>query len=265
MKRPVLITLIIIFSALFITSGYFLFTYQKESVDNAQLYEDLSQIVEEIRQTMPTDGPTDPTVGAIIDHPQTEPTILPEYAPIYELNPDLVGWIEIEGTKINYPVLQSPDRRNFYIDHNFEGGYSKHGAIYAQETCNVFTPSDNVVLYGHRMNDGSMFADLLKYKSKDYYESHKYIRFDTLYARQTYEVIAVFQIKSVHNNTFQYHQFVDFQYESQFNTFMNRVDLLKLYNPGTTAYFGDQLLTLSTCEKNYSNGRFVVIAKKIEL
>jgi len=270
MKRWLLYALIGLFAITFCVSGYFLLTYRQESVKNEQLYEDLSQIVAEIRATIPTagtvadDGPAEPTAGTDVPTEPTEPTILPEYLPIYELNQDLVGWIQIEGTKINYPVLQSRDYKNYYIAHNFEGEASKHGAIYAQETCDVFTPSDNVVLYGHRMNDGSMFADLLKYKDKSYYESHKYIRFDTLYERNTYEVIAVFQIKSVQNNTFQYHQFVDFEYESQFNTFMTRVDLLKLYNPGTTAYFGDQLLTLSTCEKNYSNGRFVVIAKKID-
>lgn len=263
MKRWLFITLFILFAAIFCVSGYFLLSYRQESTENAKLYEDLSQIVEEIRQTLPDEEAEAPTVPDDPEHP-TEPTILPEYAPIYALNDDLVGWITIEGTNINYPVLQTPEQKNYYIDHNFEGSPSKYGAIYAQENCDVFAPSDNVVLYGHRMNDGSMFADLLKYKDKSFCESHKYIQFDTLYSRQTYEIIAVFQIKSVESNTFQYHRFVDFEYESQFNTFMNRVDLLKLYDPGTTAYYGDELLTLSTCEKSYSNGRLVVLAKKVD-
>ncbi len=264
MKRWLLYTLIGIFSILFCVSGYFLLSYQQESTENEQLYEDLSQIVEQVRQTIPeeTEPETDTAEPDAPTEP-TEPVILPEYAPIYALNNHLVGWIQIEGTEINYPVLQTPAQPNFYINHNFEGKNSKYGAIYAQETCDVFTPSDNVVLYGHRMNDGSMFADLLKYKDKSFYEEHKYIHFDTLYERQTYEIFAVFQIKSVENNTFQYHQFVDFEYESQFNTFMSRVDVLEKYDTGTTAWFGDELLTLSTCEKSYSNGRFVVMAKKI--
>ncbi len=267
MKRWLLYLLIAVFAIIFCVSGYCLLSYQQESTKNAQLYDDLAQKVEQLRQTLPveetveTDVPDDPSTDEPVS---TEPTILPEYAPIYELNNDLVGWIQIEGTTINYPVLQTPEQKDYYIDHNFEGKYSKYGAIYAQETCDVFAPSDNVVLYGHRMNDGSMFADLLKYKDKSFYENHKYITFDTLYSRQTYEIIAVFQIKSVQSNTFQYHQFVDFEYESQFNTFMTRVDVLEKYDTGTTAYFGDQLLTLSTCEKSYANGRFVVLAKKIE-
>ena len=262
MKRPVLIILIIIFAALFVVSGYFLFTYQQESAENEQLYSDLSQMVEEIRQTIPQESQPEES-NEVTETLPTEPEILPEYAPIYALNEELVGWIKIEGTKINYPVLQSPNQKNYYINHNFQKETSKYGAIYVQETCDVFAPSDNVVIYGHRMNDGSMFADLLKYKNKSFYESHKYITFDTIYQRQTYEIVAVFQIKSVENNTFQYHQFVNLPYESQFNTFMSRADVLKLYSTDSTAEFGDQLLTLSTCEKSYANGRFVVIAKKI--
>ena len=266
MKRWLLYTLIGIFATAFCVSGYFLLSYQHQSAENAQLYEDLSSIVENIRATAPTE--TDSTVKTDTpDDPVTDepvrPTILPEYAPIYALNNHMVGWIQIEDTKINYPVLQTPNQKDYYINHSFEGKSSKYGAIYAQETCDVFAPSDNVVLYGHRMNDGSMFADLLKYKDKGFYESHKYIHFDTLYTRQTYEIIAVFQIKSINSNTFRYHQFVDFEYESQFNTFMTRVDVLELYDTGTTADFGDQLLTLSTCEKSYANGRFVVLAKKL--
>lgn len=265
MKRWLLYTLIAVFAVAFCVSVYMLLSYQKQSNDNAQLYGELSELVEQVRQTIPTETAETAVPEGTAPTEPTEPTVLPEYAPIYALNDHLVGWITIEGTRINYPVLQTPEQKNFYIDHNFEGKPSKYGAIYAQETCDVFAPSDNVVLYGHRMNDGSMFADLLKYKDKTFYESHKYIQFDTLYSRQTYEIVAVFQIKSVNSNMFQYHQFVDFEYESQFNTFMNRVDLLKLYDPGTTAYFGDELLTLSTCEKAYSNGRFVVLAKKIEV
>lgn len=265
MKRWLFITLIVIFAAMFCVSGYFLLTYQQESVENEQLYEDLSLIVEQIRQTIPVE-PDEPTQSDETGAPTepTEPVILPEYAPIYARNGHMVGWIRIEDTKIDYPVLQTPDQKNYYINHNFEGTYSKYGAIYAQETCDVDEPSDNVVIYGHRMNDGSMFADLLKYKDKSFYESHKYIYFDTLYKRQTYEIVAVFQIKSVNSSDFQYHHFVDFEYESQFETFMGKVTALERYDTGVDAAFGDQLLTLSTCEKSYSNGRFVVVAKRID-
>ena len=267
MRKWILRILIAIFAAAFVISGYMLLNYQLESSENEDLYEDLAAIVDEVRATIPTEPETTaPAQSNVTTEPTaaTEPVILPEYQAVYAMNSDLVGWIRIDGTKINYPVLQTPDTPNYYIDHNFEKESSRHGAIYVQEQCQVDAPSDNIVIFGHRMNDGSMFADLLKYKDKAYFESHKYVQFDTLYQRQTYEIIAVFQIKSVDNNTFTYHKLIDFQNETQFNTYMTRIDLLSLYDTGATAWYGDRLITLSTCEKNYSNGRLVVVAKQIE-
>ena len=272
MKKWLFISLMLLFTATFCVSLYFILTNSKESRENEVLYEELADMVAEIRATIPPaesvdpDDPNPPTrsyVEAEDEQSGTEVRLLPEYEPIYRLNNDLVGWIRIENTNINYPVLQSPEAPNYYIDHNFYGEASKYGAIYAGEHCDVSLPSDNIIIYGHRMNDGSMFADLLKYKNKDFYDTHKYIYFDTLTERQKYEIVAVFQIKSVRNNNFQYHKFVKFDAESQFDTFMSRVDLLELYDTGTTASFGDELITLSTCQKGNSGGRFVVIAKKI--
>ena len=271
MKRWLLISAIVILAAVFAVSLYFVLTYQAESRENEQIYVELSDMVEDIRATLPPEQPHDPTDPApqynyaeVEDEETAEPVkLLPEYVPIFKLNNDTVGWISIADTKINYPVVQTVDTPNYYINHNFYKESSKYGAIYAAEHCDV-EESDNVVIYGHRMNDGSMFADLLKYKDKTFYESHKYIRFDTLHSRQTYEIIAVFQIESVNSNNFDYHHFTRFQAESQFNTFMSRIDLLELYDTGVEANYGDRLITLSTCEKNYKNGRLVVVAKQIE-
>ena len=106
--------------------------------------------------------PTDPPVP-------TEPTILPELQPFYEQNPELVGWIRIEGTDIHYPVVQSPERPNYYLDHTFEGRSSERGAIYVREACDVFAPSDNITIYGHHMKAGNkygtMFRDLDGYRT----------------------------------------------------------------------------------------------------
>lgn len=273
MKKWMLITLIVIFSLVFLISLWWLIGYFSDSGENTVLYEDLSQMVEQARQTIPTESsrsPDAPTVETqdpyvYITDPETGDSvaILPEYAPIYQLNNDLVGWISIEDTTINYPVLQTPDTPNYYLNHNFEKKSSNYGAIYVQEACDVFAPSDNVVLYGHRMNDGSMFAGLLKYKDKAYLEAHPTIRFDTLRQRHTYQIISVFLISSVANTPFQYHLFTEFEYESQFETFMSKCKSYQIYDTGVTAEYGDQLITLSTCEKSIVNGRLVVVAKRI--
>lgn len=268
-----LITLIVIFSVIFLISLWWVIGYFSDSGENTVLYEDLSQLVEQVRQTIPTEPSLDPDAPTVetkdpfvhITDPETGDSvaILPEYAAIYEKNNDLVGWITIEGTAIDYPVLQTPDSPNYYLKHNFEKKSSSYGAIYASEACDVFAPSDNVVLFGHRMNDGSMFAGLLKYKDKAYLEEHPTIRFDTLRERHTYQIISVFKIPSVSNNKFLYHQFTEFDHESRFNTFLSLCEDYQLYDTGVTAEYGDQLITLSTCERSQRNGRIVVVAKRI--
>lgn len=102
---------------------------------------------------------------------ETPVTAYEKYAAVYEQNPDFAGWITIPGTNIDYPVMQSIDNPNFYLKHAFDGSYSSYGVPYAQENCDLKL-SDNIILYGHHMNDGSMFADLCKYESEDFYREH---------------------------------------------------------------------------------------------
>ena len=179
------------------------------------------------------------------------------------MNNDLVGWITIPDTKINYPVVQSPDNPDYYLKHTFEGLSSDWGCIYAREQCDVYAPSDNVVLYGHHMKDGSMFAQLDKYKKQSFWEDHQYFTFDTLYERHTYQVIAVFKTSGTAGVGFAYHLFNDAASEEEFNEFMATVHSLQFYDTGLTAEYGDKLLTLSTCEYTQDNGRFVVVAKRV--
>ena len=105
----------------------------------------------------------------------------------------MVGWIKVEDTKIYYPVMQSIDEPNFYLKHGFDKDYTDYGCPYIQENCDVEKPSDNLVIYGHNMKDGSMFSGLMKFRDKDFWEKHKTISFDTLTDHYEYEVVAVFK------------------------------------------------------------------------
>lgn len=96
----------------------------------------------------------------------------------------------VEGTTIDYPVMQTPDDFNFYLRRNFDKEYSNLGTPYIQENCDLKT-SDNLILYGHHMLDGGMFSDLDLYKKKSFWEKHKTIRFDTLDEIAEYEILAV--------------------------------------------------------------------------
>lgn len=214
--------------------------------------------------------PTEPTDGTQSTEPTepTEPSILPELQVFYDKNQELVGWITVPDTKISYPVLQSPTRPDYYLDHTFEGKKSAWGAIYIREACDVFKPSDNITLYGHHMKDGSMFAGLDGYKRKAFWESHQYIYFDTLYERHVYQVICAFKTSATYGTGYAYHLFDDAIDEADFNQFINAVKSLAYYETGITAQYGDKLITLSTCEytiveNGEAVGRHVVIAKRI--
>ena len=127
----------------------------------------------------------------------------------------------------------------------------------------MFTPSDNLTIYGHRMRDRSMFAQLDLYMDKSFWEENPYIYFDTLKEMHTYKIIAVFTTSGTAGQGFAYHQFVDAKTEEDFDSFVNSVKRLSLYDTGLTAQYGDKLISLSTCEYSINNGRLVVVAKRV--
>ena len=202
--------------------------------------------------------PTDPTVPPNIDD-----TVLFEYQPLYEINRDMVGWIEIEGTAINYPVVQTPDDPNFYLRRNFYKENATCGTIYVREACDVNLPSDNVTVYGHNMRNGTMFADLHKYKKKSFWEDHRYVNFDTLHEYRTYEIFAIFLTTADLTKGFTYHIYDTFATEKSFNEFVTTCKNISLYDTGITPTFGEKLLTLSTCDKSISDGRLVVVCRLV--
>lgn len=279
MKRWLRIVLIVMFSLCFIVSGISLVRYYWNAYQNKQQYGQLQQIMEQARPTAPqapqqealpeqttaseeTTEPASELVSLIDPKTGLAVQVLPEYAPVYELNSDLVGWIAIADTNINYPVVQSPDRTDYYLYRDFYRQDSTHGCIYVREACDVLTPSDNVVIYGHRMKDGSMFNNLLYYEKQSYYKAHRYIQFDNLQERHVYEIMAVFKTVATASG-FDYHLFVNAFDEADFDEFVAQCKAMSLYDTGVSAAYGDKLITLSTCEYSQDNGRMVLVAKRI--
>lgn len=131
------------------------------------------------------------------------------------------------------------------------------------EDCNVWTPSDNVILYGHNMKDGSMFATLLKYRKQSYWEEHRYIHFNTLLERHTYEIVATFKTTATIGQGFDYQMFANADTEEEFDDYIATAKSLAFYDTGVTAEYGDKLITLSTCDASLTNGRLVVVAKRV--
>ena len=199
---------------------------------------------------------TDPVTGLPMK-------ILREYANVYQLNPDMAGWINIPNTTLNYPVVQTPDESDYYLHRDFYDNDSRHGTIFAQASADLQIPSDIVTLYGHNMNDGSMFASLHKYTSKEHYDQNPYIYFDTLYEHRTYQILSVFEI-DITKSDFDYHNYVDTNAFS-FQNYIDNCKNLALYDTGVSAKYGDKLLALSTCDEDYASDdvRFVIVAKLV--
>lgn len=186
-----------------------------------------------------------------------------KYAELYAQNGDFMGWLRIDGTGINYPVMQSKDDPDFYLKHNFSKEYSRFGIPYMQENCGL--SSDNIIIYGHNIKSKSMFNELTKYKNRDFYTAHKYITFDTLNEQRTYEVIAAFKTVAYSDSGFKYYDFVNANTVEEFDDYVAKCKALSFYDTGVTAEYGDKLLTLSTCEYSQKNGRLAVVAKLIEV
>ncbi len=193
------------------------------------------------------------------------PEILDEYKNLYIKNRSIIGWLKIDDTNINYPVMQSKNSE-YYLTHNFNQEYDRNGSIFMDPACDVLKPSTNLILYGHHMRSGNMFGDLDKYESREYMEEHATIEFDTLYEKGTWKVMYVFRDKLRQDTeiTFKYYQFIEANSAEEFASNMNAMAQMSFYDTGVKASYGDQLLTLSTCDSREEDGRFVVVAKRVE-
>lgn len=240
-----------------ISFGY-LGAYYQVSAKSAREFEELSALKE-----AGASGTKEVKIHLTDDTVET-PDILPEYELIHQKNQRLIGWVKIDDTIVDYPVMQTVNNE-YYLDHNFNQEEDRNGCIFMDYQCDVVKGCDNIILYGHHMKSGKMFGTLNKYSSESYYEKHPVIQFDTIYEKGTYQVMYVFRSKvySEEDVTFKYYQFINAASEKEFNSAMNEMAALSLYDTGVTASYGDKLLTLSTCDYQEKEGRFVVVAKKI--
>lgn len=197
-----------------------------------------------------------------IDKTQNE--LIEKVKALQNENEDIKAWIKINDTNINYPVVQANDN-DYYLYRNYKKEKSNYGSIFIDCNSNIENQNSNIIMYGHNMKDGSMFKDLLKYTDEEYYKNHKYIEFATSTNSNTYEIIAVFKSRIFYkneNNVFRYYQCTDLNNEENYNYYIDNCKKLSFYNTGVDAKYGEQIITLITCEYSSENGRMVVVAKK---
>lgn len=199
-----------------------------------------------------------------LDKEQEAPDILDDYITLYNNNKSFIGWIKIDDTLIDYPVMYSVNE-DYYLDHNFDQKKDNNGSIFMDKECSIWPRSQNIILYGHNMKSGKMFGDLKKFKQESFFKDHQYIYFDSLYEKGQYIVMYVFgdNIYDESEVTFKYYQFINPNSEAEWNSAMNYMAEKSLYDTGVTADYGSELLTLSTCDYEKNAERFVIVAKKI--
>ena len=266
MKKILFTAVVLVLVVTFAISAFMVGNYLIEGKQQEERYDELAEIANSQRETTQATEPAETvqaTEATAETTEATEPGMIPSYQEIYELNDHTVGWIKMEGTQMDYPVMQTPEEPNYYLYRNFDKRDSARGSIYAREVCDVNEPSDNITIYGHNMADGSMFACLNAYVNKSAWENNSLIFFDTLNEYHTYKIFAVFKTSANVGQGFSYHQFVDAENEEEFNAFVSKCKDLAFYDTGITPVYGDKLICLSTCEYTLDNGRLVVAAVRI--
>lgn len=235
-----IITILLI--SLVLISSYLIFKEKKQNEKQENTFEDLIEIVEENIEN------------------QEERKI--DINKLYEENKDIVGWLKIDNTTINYPIMQNINDPNYYLHRDFYKNYSSYGTPYMAKQCNL--NSDNIVIYGHHMKNNKMFGELEKYKSKDFYNNHKIITFTTLEKEYSYEIFAVFKTTVYTKNTFRYYENINFENKKMYDDFINICKNKSLYQTGIEIKDKEKLITLSTCEYSNKNSRLVIVARKIK-
>ncbi len=251
-NKKIKIILVILLSICFICAISYLVIYFINSNKNKSLYDDLQQ-----------DIITDETTNELA---QVNNQFVDKVKELQQENTDIKGWVRIDDTKINYPLLQTTNN-DYYLTHNYKKEKSSYGSIFINSNCDIKNENANVIIYGHDMQDGQMFKDLLKYKDKKFYEQHPIIRIATEEIEQEYEIIVAFKSKIFYQdekNVFRFYSYFDFKNEKQYNEYINNCKKIQLYDTGKTANYGEQLITLVTCEYSQENGRMVVVAKKVK-
>lgn len=206
--------------------------------------------------------------------------VLQEYQSLYEENSDIVGWLKIEDTAINYPIMQTKDTPEYYLRRNFNKEDDSKGTPFVDYRCEVYPErSFNIIVYGHYSNSGGMFRWLLNYASQKWYLEHKIIEFDTIWEEGKYEVVATFYCDGTDSNlmskdeqkndeSYEYYNYIEIDNIDGYKKYVNKINEKKLFETKEGIGIMDEVITLVCCApKEFSgieeNGRFVVVAKKI--
>ena len=258
-----LLSILIILSLIYIINFFSLKQEAKEQsklLTAIDIYE--TESTKEVIQNISEDE--EEAIEENIEEQKNETERMLQVKELQQQNADIIGWLEIENTNINYPVLQGTDN-SYYMTHNYKKEKSKNGSIFLNADYNWNIPSNNLLIYGHNLGNGMMFQELLKYEKESFYQEHPVIRFTTAEGDAEYEIISAFKSRVYYKsekNVFRYYFFLNSESEEEYNQFVKNAKNASLYSIDATANYGDQLITLSTCSYYVEDGRFAVVGRK---
>ena len=188
-----------------------------------------------------------------------------QLAALQKTYPDIVGWIQIPGTVIDYPILQSDESDpEYYLYRNYEKQYSKYGSIFASSDSVPFPECRNNLLYGHSMQDGRMFAALVQFSDLSVYQNSPTITLYTAEGKSTWKIYAVMKLNTLESQGefFPFTQ-TSFADDDAFMQHVYEIYQRSVIDTGVTINEGDEILSLATCSYEYENFRTVVVARKV--
>ena len=210
-----------------------------------------SPIVTDIGQ-----GPQETPLPGNRQREREAPPMQHDFTALQAENPECIGWVSIPGTEVDFPIMQSQDKPEFYLDHDFSREYDMYGLPFLDARCSL--DNGNLLVYGHHMNDGSMFSCLHKYQDKEFWQAHQEVVFETSAGEDLYCVAAVLRLKG----SYKPGEWSIFQSAEPDGRTMEEIAARQLYDTDVEILPGDKLLTLVTCEYSQQNGRLAVIAVK---
>lgn len=251
MKRKLINIVLAVCIVVFLGSGAYLAKYFLEADQAEKQIRELIEIKEE--------GTNEEK-----EFPESEDSgILNKYLGLHEKNKDLVGWVSVAGTEIDYPVMQNSSDAEYYLHRNFEKKTDKNGLPILDINCDIKEPGSNFIIYGHHMKSGMMFAGLLKYAEKDFYNAHKEVCFDTIYEEGRYRIFSAFYTEVPETERdFDFSVYSGKMEKEKFDEYVEHVTESSLFGTGIKPVWGQTLITLVTCSYHTENGRFIVAAVK---
>ncbi|MBR0353512.1 MAG: class B sortase [Oscillospiraceae bacterium] len=273
-RKPYLVIQIlgVLFALMFVTFCYATYHLAKDLISDRkdqQGFDELSAIVAADTQNAPASSAdtveiTQPAEEESEETEYRDQELLGKYITLSEMNPEFFGWLYLEGLGINYPVMFSPDRPQYYLNRDFYGVDSVSGIPFMDERCSA--GGNFYLIYGHLMQNKSIFGRLPEYADYACWRENPTFRFDTLTEEREYAVMACFYSRIYYEGEpgFRYYDYCDLSDENVFNYYVSQAKAESIYDTGVTAVYGDEIMVLSTCSHHTEEGRFAVVAKRIK-